>query len=60
MQSLFEFFTFTTETSNAAEQTETSMANTDEITELPSVCDQSTQTEDFLDMIKEPSEEDIM
>ena len=35
------------------------MDNTDEITGLPSSCDQSTQTEDVVDLTKERSKEDI-
>ena len=35
------------------------MDNTDDITGLPSACDQSTQTEDVLDLTKEPAKKDI-
>lgn len=35
------------------------MDNTDEITEVPSACNQSTQTEDVLELTKDPSGEDI-
>ena len=35
------------------------MDNTDEITGLPSACDQSTQTEDVVDLTKELAKEDI-
>ena len=35
------------------------MDNTDEVTGLPSSCDQSTQTEDVLDLTKEPSKEEV-
>ena len=42
-----------------SEQTGTSMDNTDEITELPSACDQSPKTEDVLDLTKEPAKEDV-
>ena len=35
------------------------MANTDEITGLPTACDLSTQTEDVLDLTKKPSKEDV-
>ena len=35
------------------------MDNTDEIIGLPSACDQSTQTEDVLDLTKEPSKENV-
>ena len=36
------------------------MANTDEITGLPTACDLSTQTEDVLDLTKTPSKEDVL
>ena len=55
---LILFVLFAIETSNV-EQTDTSMANNDEGTELPSACDQSTQTED-VDLIKDQSKEDIL
>ena len=58
MRFWYEFFYFILETSNP-DQTDTSMDNTDEITGLPSACDQSTQTEDVLDLTKEQSKEDI-
>ena len=35
------------------------MDNTDEIVGFPSACDQSTQTEDVLDLTKEPSKENV-
>ena len=35
------------------------MDNTDEITGLPSACDQMTQTEDVLDLTKELSKEGV-
>ena len=35
------------------------MDNTDDVTGLPSACDQSTQTEDVVDLTKEPAKEDI-
>ena len=50
---------FISETSNP-EQTGTSMGNTSEVTELPTACDQSTQTEDVLDLTKTPSKEDVL
>ena len=43
-----------------SEQTGTSMDNTDEITGLPSACDESTQTEDVLDLTKEWSKDDLL
>ena len=49
---------FISETSNS-DQNGTSKDNTDEITGLPSACDQSTQTEDVLDLTKEQCKEDI-
>ena len=42
------------------EQTDTSKTNTDDITGLPSACDQSTQTEDVLDLTKTPSKEELL
>ena len=44
---------------SSPEQTVTTMANNDEVTGLPSACDQSTQTEDVLDLTKEPAKEDV-
>ena len=35
------------------------MDNTDDITGLPSACDQPTQTEDDVDLKKEPAKEDV-
>ena len=46
------------ETSDS-EQTDTLMDDTNEITGLPSACNQSTQTEDVLDLTKEPAKEDV-
>ena len=48
---------FILETSTS-KQTSTSIDNTDEITGLSSACDQSTQTEDVVDLTKEPSKEE--
>ena len=48
---------FILETSNS-EQTGTSKDSADEITGLPSASNQSTQTEDVLDLPKEPAKED--
>ena len=41
------------------EQTDTSMTNNEEVTGLSSACDHSTQTENVLDMTKEPFEDDL-
>ena len=49
---------FISETSNS-DQNGTSKDNTDEITGLPSACDQSTLTEDILDLNKEKFKEDV-
>ena len=49
---------FILETSNP-EQTDTSMTNTDDISELPSACDQSTQKNYVLDLTKKPSKEEV-
>ena len=49
---------FNLETS-IAEQTDSSKDNNDEVTGLPSACNQSTQTEDVVDLTKEPSKEDV-
>ena len=49
---------FILETSNP-EQIDTSIGNSNEVTELQSACDQSTQTEDVLDLTKKPSKEDV-
>ena len=42
------------------EQTDSSVANNNEDTKLPSVCDQSTQTEDVLDLAKKQSKEGVL
>ena len=44
---------------SSPEQTLTTMANNDEVTGLPSACDQSTQTEDVVDLTKDQSKEEI-
>ena len=44
---------------SSPEQTVTTMANNDEVTGLPSACDQSTETEDVVDLTKDQSKEDI-
>ena len=49
---------FTLETLKA-EQNHCSQDNNDEVTGLPSACDQMTQTEDVLDLTKEQCKEDI-
>lgn len=48
------FFPFHLETSNP-KQTNTSMVNINEVSGLPLACDQSTQTDDILDLIMEQS-----
>ena len=50
---------FILETSNS-EQTGTSNDNADEIAGLHSASNQSTQTEDVLDLPKEPAKEDVL
>ena len=55
---LFESYLLILETSKP-KHNDTSMDNTDEITEVPSACNQSTQTEDVLELTKDPSGEDI-
>ena len=54
----YECLIFILETSNS-EQTGTSKDSADEITGLPSASNQSTQTEDVLDLPKEPAKEDV-
>ena len=49
---------FILESSNV-QQTDASKDNTDDISELSSACNQSTQTEDVLDLTKEPAKEDV-
>ena len=52
------FKSFISGTSNP-EQTDTTMDNTDDVTGLPSACDQSTQTDDVVDLTKEPAKENV-
>ena len=41
------------------EQTDASMDNTHEIIGLPTACGQLTQTEDIVDLTKEPAKEEV-
>ena len=50
---------FILESSNV-QQTDASKDNTDDILDLPSACNKSTQSEDVLDLTKEPAKENVV